>query len=172
MFGVALASGNFNGDASGGVPIDDLAVGVPQEDIGTRADTGAVQVIYGSTAGLTANDQFWHQDTQFIEGANETADLYGCAIAAGNFSGLRFGAAPNLIDVDALAIGVPGEDVSQRDQAVSTCSIRRRPVGGLSPMAGPAGPANDDFGDQYFLERPGLAGLGETPEAGARFGQS
>jgi hypothetical protein len=172
MFGVALASGNFNGDASGGKAIDDLAVGVPQEDIGTRADTGAVQVVYGSTAGLTANDQLWHQDAPSVEGGNETSDLYGCALAAGNFSGLRFGSTPNLVDVDALAIGVPGEDVGQKDQGGVNVLYPQTNGNGLSAGAGPAGPAPDDVGDQYFIERPGLAGLGEAPEAGARFGQS
>jgi len=165
MFGLALASGNFNGDASGGKPIDDLAIGVPQEDIGTRADTGAVQVVYGSSAGLTANDQFFHQGAPNVQGADETGDLYGCALAAGNFAGLRFGSAPNLIDVDALAIGVPGEDAEHKDQGGVNVIYPDRDGGGLDPLAGPGG-------DQYFIEHPGLGDLDEPAEENARFGQS
>ncbi len=172
MFGLALAAGNFNGDAVGSRPIDDLAIGVPQEDIGIRADTGGVQVVYGSSAGLTGDDQFWHQASPQIEGANETGDLYGCALAAGNFEGLRFGEAPNLIDADALAIGVPGEDLLHRDQG-GVAVIYPAPTGiGLSESAGPAGPGDDDIGDQFFIEQPSLGNLRQPAQQNARFGQT
>ena len=48
-FGFALAAGDFdrNGYA-------DLAIGVPHENVGAVADAGAVNVLYGSAAGLTA----------------------------------------------------------------------------------------------------------------------
>jgi hypothetical protein len=164
MFGLTLASGNFNGDASGGKPIDDLGVGVPQEDIGTRADTGAVHIVYGSSAGLTANDQFWHQGTPNVQGSDETGDLYGCALAAGNFEGRRFGSATNPIDADALAIGVPGEDGELKDQGGVNVIYADGGGGGLNPLAGP--------GDQYFIEHPGLGDLEEPAETNARFGQS
>ena len=41
-FGNSLAVGDFNGDDR-----DDLAIGVPFEDIGTTTDAGMVNVIYG-----------------------------------------------------------------------------------------------------------------------------
>src|SRR4051812_27038323 len=43
--GGGIAKGDFNGDGFG-----DLAIGVPQEDIGTIKNAGAVNVIYGSVA--------------------------------------------------------------------------------------------------------------------------
>jgi hypothetical protein len=45
----AAASGDFNGDG-----FADLAVGAPYEDVGTVADAGAVNVLYGSAAGLSS----------------------------------------------------------------------------------------------------------------------
>lgn len=56
-FGTTLASGNFNGD-----DYEDLAIGVPHEDMSDVIDAGAVHVIYGSAASLTATgNQLWSQ---------------------------------------------------------------------------------------------------------------
>jgi hypothetical protein len=54
-FGKALAAGDFDNDGA-----DDLAIGVPFEDVGLALDAGAVNVIYGvANTGLTgAGDQF------------------------------------------------------------------------------------------------------------------
>ncbi len=160
MFGLALASGNFDGDSEASKQVDDLAIGVPQEDIGIRADTGGVQVLYGSSGGLSTDNLFWHQGSPNIEGANETGDLYGCALAAGNFDGSKNGA----FDVDALAVGVPGEDLSKSNQG-GVAVVYSVPGSGLQATAGPGG-------DQFFVERPGFAGLQEQAEANARFGQA
>lgn len=70
-FGQALTAGDFNGDG-----VDDLAIGVPGEDIGDPIieDAGVVQIIFGSASGLTADgDQFWYQDTPVIL---DSADQY------------------------------------------------------------------------------------------------
>ena len=66
---------DFNGDG-----YDDLAIGVPNENIGGTSDSGAVSVIYGSAAGLRATspaDQFWHQGKPGVEDAEETGDGFG-----------------------------------------------------------------------------------------------
>ena len=77
-FGFALAAGNFDDDE-----YMDLAIGIPYEDIGSKADAGAVQILYGSRHGLAAGDnQFWHQDSPHIEGAAETTDEFGRSLAA------------------------------------------------------------------------------------------
>jgi hypothetical protein len=97
-FGSTLNWGDFNDDGYG-----DLAVGVENENIGDIDSAGAVHIIYGSEAGLTATgNQFWHQDTAGIPDNPEQRDLFGAALAAGDF---------NNDGVDDLAIGVEFEDV-------------------------------------------------------------
>jgi hypothetical protein len=95
-FGGALATGDFNADGR-----DDLAIGVPGEDIGIRADAGAINVLYGATGGLTsARNQFWHQNVPLIADTAEAGDKFGLSLAVGDFNG------DNRAD---LAIGAPGE---------------------------------------------------------------
>ncbi|MGD8967852.1 MAG: FG-GAP repeat protein [Anaerolineae bacterium] len=76
-FGAALAAGNFNGDA-----YDDLAVGVPDEDIDDVTNAGAVNVIYGYGSGLGESPQFWHQDVSGVSGEAEEGDAFGFALVA------------------------------------------------------------------------------------------
>jgi hypothetical protein len=78
LFGYALAAGNFNDDN-----YVDLAVGIPEENIGTKGNAGAVQILYGSADGIAVTgNQFWHQDSTWIEGVAEQDDNFGCALAA------------------------------------------------------------------------------------------
>ena len=91
---------DFDGDG-----FADLAVGVPGEDVGTVADAGAVNVIYGGPTGLTAaGNQLWTQDSEGIKGTQEPGDEFGFSLAAADFD--RDGFAD-------LAVGVPGEDVGR-----------------------------------------------------------
>ena len=77
-FGQALAVGNFNSDRN-----DDLAVGVPDEDIGTIVDAGIVQIFYGADLRLTnVGVQIWHQDTDGILDIAESGDNFGRSLAA------------------------------------------------------------------------------------------
>lgn len=104
FFGVALAAGDFDGDG-----YLDLAVGVPYEDVGDATDAGAVHVLYGSGAGLSATgDQVFHQDVVSVEGAAEEGDAFGTSLAVGDFNG---------DGRDDLAVGVPWEDVGTMDHA-------------------------------------------------------
>src|SRR4051812_24459949 len=80
-FGSALAWGDFNGDG-----FDDLAIGVPNEDIGGFMDAGAVTVLYGSADGLSAaGNQFWSQNTAGILGTSDVGDQFGSTLAVGDF---------------------------------------------------------------------------------------
>jgi hypothetical protein len=106
QFGYALAAGDFNDDW-----YCDLAIGVPFEDVGSIADAGAVNVIYGSSIGLDDNsaqaNQFWHQDRPSVAGVCEANDHFGMALGVGNF-----GYSVNYRDAHELVIGVPDEDLT------------------------------------------------------------
>jgi hypothetical protein len=76
-FGFSLASGNFDGKGA-----EDLAVGIPYEDVGTLADTGAIQVLYTTTEGITImGNQFWHQDSPGYFGTPHAGDHFGFALS-------------------------------------------------------------------------------------------
>ena len=47
-FGSVLASGDFNADGRA-----DLAVGIPNENVGSIADAGSVQIFFGGASGST-----------------------------------------------------------------------------------------------------------------------
>jgi FG-GAP repeat len=97
-FGSALAAGDFNRDG-----FADLAVGVPTESIGISV-AGAVDVLYGSASGLTPSGSrvFW-QGASGVPGLAQVADLFGSALAAGDFNHDGFA---------DLGVGVPGDEVS------------------------------------------------------------
>jgi hypothetical protein len=96
-FGHALATGSFNND-----DFDDLAIGAPGENFTTIQASGAVHILYGSSVGLTAvDDKMWGQ-WLFDVSEEETYDLFGFSLAAGELWN------PNI---DALVIGVPEEDI-------------------------------------------------------------
>src|SRR6266511_2155184 len=81
----------------------DLAVGTPSEDVGTTVNAGAVTVLYGSAAGLSATgSQQFTQDTAGVPDAVEGDDDFGEPLATGDF---------NNNGVDDLAVGAPSEDV-------------------------------------------------------------
>lgn len=95
-----LATGDF--DCNG---YDDLAVGIPQEDMGVVVNVGAVNVIYGSSGGLSTLDDFYHQNTSGVPDSYAAGEYFGASLLAANFDGdsSAVGAC------DDLAVGVPGE---------------------------------------------------------------
>ena len=119
-FGSSVGCGNFNGDN-----FADLAVGAPGEDAGSKLDTGAVNVIFGSPSGLTSvGNEIWHQDSFAIKGVTVANDRFGTSLAAGDFDNDGF---------DDLAIGVPGEDA-----VVGATNPEHRGTGGVQVIYGSA----------------------------------
>jgi len=97
-FGAALATGDFDGDG-----FADLAIGVPDEEVGSIADAGQVIVVYGSAGGLGRGARAplgIYQDVSGVLDTAEEGDRFGAAVAAGDFNGDGY---------DDLAVGVPGE---------------------------------------------------------------
>ena len=137
----ASLRGDFDGDGR-----DDLAVGVPFEDVasGANNDDGAVNVLYGGRRGLrTKGSQFLHQAKPGMAGEGaELNDEFGYSLAAGDFgSGGRAD----------LAVGVRFEDVASGandgDGAVNVLYGGRR---GLRTR-----------GSQFLhQDKPGMAGDG------------
>jgi hypothetical protein len=80
-FGAALTAGDFWGDRAA-----DLVVGIPREDLQGRADVGMAQILQGGAGGgLHPTDSTWHQDRRGVKGSSEPGDLFGAALAAGDF---------------------------------------------------------------------------------------
>jgi hypothetical protein len=146
-FGSSLSVGDFDDDLG-----DDLAVGVPQENVGDVTDAGAVSLIYGEPAiGLTAtDDQIWHQDTGGIFDTAETLDQFGDALTAGDFDG-DF--------ADDLAVGVLRESVGTTNAAGSVNVIYGTGTVGLT--------ATDDQ-----IWNQDIGGILDTSELGDDFGSS
>jgi uncharacterized delta-60 repeat protein len=97
-FGYALGAGDFDGDG-----FDDLIAGVPAENLTNGSDGGAANVIYGTSAGLSASgDQFWNQDKDGINDKVEKGDEFGAAVSAGDFNGDGH---------DDAVFGIPWEDI-------------------------------------------------------------
>jgi len=103
-FGASLAIGNLGAGARG-----DLVIGIPGEDVGDVADAGAVAVLFGSTAGITAaSSQLWTQDSVEIPDTAERGDGFGSSVAARD------------LDADGFAeliVGAPHENLGARVDA-------------------------------------------------------
>ncbi|MFF1694677.1 FG-GAP-like repeat-containing protein [Streptomyces sp. NPDC058257] len=139
QFGASLTAGDVTGD---GYP--DIAVGVPGENLGDAADTGAIVLLKGGANGLTGSGaQAFNQGTAGVPGVSEKGD--------------NFGESVQLTDVNKdgladLTVGVPQEDGTTKDSGAAW--LFRGAKTGLTTT-----------GITSFS--PSTLG---TPEAGARFG--
>jgi len=143
FFGVAVVGADLDGDG-----FADLAVGAHREDLDGFADAGGVFVLYGSPDGLaTAGSELWHQDSPDVKDQDESYDLFGYALAAGNF-----GSGPEA----DLAVGVVLEDVSNTADGGAVNLLFGSPSGLTAA------------GNQYWNQS--ISGVADGAERGDEFG--
>ncbi|MEU8201004.1 FG-GAP repeat protein [Streptosporangium sp. NPDC049046] len=99
QFGAALATGDFDGDGRA-----EIAVGAPADTV-LKNGQGSVTVLDVRRRKAT----MLTQDSPWISGLAEAWDFFGSALAAGDF---------NADGRDDLAIGVPGEGLSENQRAM------------------------------------------------------
>jgi len=133
QFGASLTSGDFNGDGK-----DDLAIASTNEDLGSIVNAGAVEVIYGSSSGLSATspraDEFFNQDSSGVDDTAERDDYFGSSLASGDF---------NNDGKDDLAIGVQGESIGSIQYAGAV-----QVISGSSAGLSTSSPLTDQFWTQ------------------------
>ena len=153
-------AGDFNGDG-----YQDLVVGVPGENVlylGTDFfDAGTVNVIYGSSEGLNADEvaqgngflnEIWHQGRPGVEGSPNYHDRFGFAVAAGDFNNDNF---------SDLAVGVPFETINAYEDA-GAVHILYGSRNGLTTHL-----INDDgtvINDQYIYQGAQVDGFHTRPD--------
>lgn len=153
-FGSSLAAADFNDDG-----YDDLAVGAPYEDVLNPNDNaGAINIIYGSDQGLTAEDD--DVLTQMVVGFSGTGpepdDRFGTVLTTGDFNG---------DDRDDLAVGTPYEGNGPGyDNAGSVQIFFGRPESGL------VHPTSGAYFPQHII--PSDPGIENAMEADDFFGFS
>ena len=99
-FGQTLLAHDFDRDG-----FDDLAVGVPREDIGAVVNAGAVHVLFGSAVGVNGvrDIVLFRGGTGAMPGAPEAGEELGTALAGGEL---------NPGTGHELAIGCPGRSIA------------------------------------------------------------
>ncbi|MGD2155850.1 MAG: FG-GAP-like repeat-containing protein [Anaerolineales bacterium] len=137
-FGNSLAVGDLNGDGYA-----DLAIGVPQEGIDAVSEAGGMNVLYGSSSGLTtAGSQWFDQNTSGVIGSAEKYDHFGHSLAVGDLNGDGYA---------DLAVGVLYESVGTIGNA-----------GGVNVLYGSSSGLST-IGNQWFDQNhSGISGSAET----------
>ena len=139
QFGYSLAAGYFNGDS-----YSDLAIGTPSATVNNVKGAGLVQVVYGSSTGLTSTDTLTMTEATPTAGYN-----FGASITSGDYNGDGF------LDI---SIGIP-------HQAFGTLL-------NVGAVQTDYGSTTGIIKKNQQLWRFGLLGLQGTATAGSLFGSS
>ena len=148
-FGAAVSLNYLSGVAS----IVDCAVGIPNEDVGSAKDAGAVTVVQdiyeAAEAGIGLD-----QNAAGVPGGAESGDLYGRSLDTVKVGG-----------TSRLAVGVPGEDVGRDARAgvvqlfssdgedIDPGKVLSQDTSGVSDST----QTGDIFGDKVAWAAPGLS---------------
>ena len=145
FLGSALATGDYNGDGRA-----DLAAGAPGETLAVVAEAaGAVNVLYGSAGGLTAaGNQVWSQDSPGVAGVTQPRDLFGSALAGGDF---------NSDGRAELAIGVPGETLGDIPNPIPEAGV-------VHVLSGTPGGLTGTGSQLWTQDSPGIADQAEDSD--------
>ena len=99
--GATIAIGDIDNDG-----VDDLVVGSPTEDIGSRRDAGMVSVVYGPIGGGSRSTSFSQSGS--LGGSAEAGDRVGSSVSTGDHNG----------DGHAdIVVGAAGEDIGSLSNA-------------------------------------------------------
>jgi hypothetical protein len=143
-FGNALGVGDFNNDG-----FADLAIGAAGES-SSRHEVGAVNVLYGSAAGLSGTgSQFFTQDSPGVGSTAEAGDFFGSTLGVGDFDNDGFA---------DLGVGVQGESIGSIVNAGAVNVL----YGSATGLSG--------TGSLFFTQDS--PGVGSTAEAGDFFGST
>ena len=140
-FGYALAAGQIDGSGP-----TDLAIGVPNEDVGPASsavsNAGAVHVVYGPLG--AAGSELWTQDSAGVLDAAEAGDLFGLTVATGDFDGSG---------QDDFVAGVPLEDLGGIGD-----------MGAVNVLSGPLplGSSHQNVQQFWSQDSAGILGVGEA----------
>ena len=108
-FGKSLASGDYNGDGR-----DDLAIGIPGEDLGSITNAGAVDLIFGASRGLSAAGDKWITQSGAVAGNVTRNANFGNTLASGQMKmGYR----------EELAVGTKLTDTTTSASTIVTGSL-------------------------------------------------
>ena len=118
QFGSAVAVGDYNDDGFG-----DVAIGVPNEDVGSVVDLGAVHLLLGSSNGLTAaGSQLWTND---IAGATSRSRFGSSLLGLDTWDAADTPQHPCQDGHAEFAIGAPGFDRGRGAVRIIGDSVRR-----------------------------------------------
>ncbi|SER77521.1 hypothetical protein SAMN04487983_10222 [Streptomyces sp. yr375] len=131
-FGTSVAVAPYRPSGATATTDSLVAVGVPNEDVGTKADAGAVQLLQIAEAGTVTQTQWITQDTVDVDETAEESDYFGQRVAAANTDQSVVGTATTM----RVAVGVPGEETAAAAQDAGGVQI--------FPMLGAAG-ASDSW---------------------------